>query len=78
VAIHKIVRRLTAGCRCIVILGGRVFISTALHGSRGGSGLAILGWPHLSGAGSAALPQDPLAIDGSLAQPGRYRCVWPA
>jgi hypothetical protein len=34
VAIHKIVRRLTAGCRCIVILGGRVFISTALHGPR--------------------------------------------
>jgi hypothetical protein len=26
--------------------------------ARGGSGLAIVGWPHLSGASSAALPQD--------------------
>jgi hypothetical protein len=30
-AIHKMVRRLTAGRRCMVILGGRVFISIALH-----------------------------------------------
>jgi hypothetical protein len=29
--IYKMVRRLTTGRRCMVILGGTVFISTALH-----------------------------------------------
>jgi hypothetical protein len=29
--IHKMVRRLTTGRRCIVIRGGRVFIRAALH-----------------------------------------------
>jgi hypothetical protein len=31
--IHKMVRRLTTGRRCIVIRGGRVFIRTARHGA---------------------------------------------
>ena len=34
-AIHKMVRRLTTGRRCMVILGGRVFIGTAFHGPGG-------------------------------------------
>src|SRR6266480_3126004 len=72
------VRRLTTGCRCIVILGGRVFIALPFMGPgderRPGriGGWRSWGWPHLSGASSAALPQDRWRSMAAWARPGRH------
>lgn len=69
-AIHKVVRRLTAGRRCIVILGGRLFISTALHGPCDERRPGRIGVGDLALAASVRcrfrrVAAGPLAIDGS-------------